>query len=37
MHRRGDGIQRRTQIEDADAHAEDIDSIHHLRFSIYDL
>ena len=36
-HRVADGRQRRRQIEDADADAEDIDSIHHLRFAIYDL
>ena len=36
-HNPGDGIQRRLQIEDADTDAEDIDTLRHLRFMIYDL
>jgi hypothetical protein len=37
LHRGGDDVQRRPQIEDAYADAEDIDALRHLRFTIYDL
>src|SRR5450756_479233 len=36
-HGGGNGVQRRPQIEDADADTEDVYAVRHLRFTVYDL